>query len=824
MFKNKLKFARSAPNAILDNPYIYGYRDFYENQLQAKITDFCIQLNDNGLLGKITHLRLKSLQNQLWSSRPLIEKLPYDRVPHSRKNNYIFNMLLLCYENNISFNNLDNDTFSSIQGGKIPLLDIVDNAFYSAYRVRLREKNILFLDQIISGDKTRLLLWKEILLKSYVPGSSNNKEAKWYSDIKKKITQDNIHLDNNIVQLFGQRFDNVEDVQSYDIVKKDRSLVALYNPRYNSVIIGKVQGVNTANQPIIQHYHVDMVKSDDFYTQIFRCENSSCQANEYVSNRTPCAFIADWRHLVPLISGSQFSLLQIKIINYNIFHIFDFAKKKFELLQTTLTQNHVTSLNLQENIILDLLEPSTSRNDLLVIQQTLASFDNSDYYIFEFFTDGSLIDLGSEQCSISCAFAQISDLFDLPHVEFSTTIDKWPSAYRGELLAVILALCVVPRDSKVRINTDSLNVITQFDKLKKSRFTQTSREYFKCNNNFLWAILCRIVLKLNLHVEMFKVIAHGEDIGNNYVDKLAKEAHLDQDRYIIFRHDAVLIKALPCWNGIVIENRLRAFIKTLCNFKGLEKFINLNRNYKYRRLEVDWTSTFQCLNGDIVNNETSISSSKTKAQKVHLLIEEIPTIEQMKKSLFDLYDGWKCPMCGMDDETFDHVWSCDEHRENIKIIRDKTINQILTWMLEYNDNVQDFNAIIALNIWDISHDPNSFTFIDLIKGIIPMSLFNLLNTWTTKSNTLEVLMQMRQFIFNEIFENVWIPRCSYLKEFERSLGITKKKKLTFKNIRSLPKSDRSVNDVSHQYDALDSIHNYIYFGKNIIEFYTNLTS
>ncbi|EXX54338.1 hypothetical protein RirG_235420 [Rhizophagus irregularis DAOM 197198w] len=162
MFKNTLKFARSAPNAILDNPYIYGYRDFYDNQLQAKITDFCIQLNDNGLLGKITEIRLKSLQDQLWTSRPLIEKLPYNRILHTRKNNYILNMLLLCYDNNISLENLDNNIFPSIKGGKIPLEDVVVNAYYSKHRERLREKNILFLDQIILGDKSRLLLWKEI--------------------------------------------------------------------------------------------------------------------------------------------------------------------------------------------------------------------------------------------------------------------------------------------------------------------------------------------------------------------------------------------------------------------------------------------------------------------------------------------------------------------------------------------------------------------------------------------------------------------------------------------------------------------------------------
>jgi hypothetical protein len=82
---------------------------------------------------------------------------------------------------------------------------------------------------------------------------------------------------------------------------------------------------------------------------------------------------------------------------------------------------------------------------------------------------------------------------------------------------------------------------------------------------------------------------------------------------------------------------------------------------------------------------------------------------------------------------------------------------------------------------------------------------------------------MKQFIFNEIFENVWISRCSHLKEFERLLGLTKKKKLEFKSIHTLPNNNSSNINVIH-YDSLDSVGNYIYFGKNIIEFYTDLTS
>ncbi|GET58280.1 hypothetical protein GLOIN_2v1873210 [Rhizophagus irregularis DAOM 181602=DAOM 197198] len=167
-------------------------------------------------------------------------------------------MLLLCYDNNISLENLDKFIFPSIKGGTIPLEDVVDNAYYSKYRMRLREKNILFLDQIISGDKSRLLLWKEILIKAYIPVFSQRKETKWYSDIRNLITSDGVHLILNITQLFGARVDNVEEARSYDIAKKNRSLIAVYNSQFNSVVIGKIQGIDDTQRPVIKHFHIDM--------------------------------------------------------------------------------------------------------------------------------------------------------------------------------------------------------------------------------------------------------------------------------------------------------------------------------------------------------------------------------------------------------------------------------------------------------------------------------------------------------------------------------------------------------------------------------------
>ncbi|GES83285.1 hypothetical protein GLOIN_2v1777499 [Rhizophagus clarus] len=553
---------------------------------------------------------------------------------------------------------------------------------------------------------------------------------------------------------------------------------------HNSFLLGKVHKFNNDDSVVLKHFISDFSLSTIDRTYVSQCDIPHCNVN---TKGSICTFTAQHQHLVPLLTARKFTKEKIKesyYINYNAFNLFDIAKKKFELSQSLLSNSHVTTTHQHDNTILDILEPSPSRNKLLIIQRTLAVCNNPNRHIFEFYTDGSLINPGSEQCSISCSFALLQNTFDIPEVEFSCTVEKWPSAYRGELLAVTLALIIVPPNSK------------------------SAREYFKTNNNFLWNVLIRIIKKLNLIVELFKVPAHADCGGNNYADKLMKDAHFEQDNHILFKSAATTMKLLSQWNGITIENKLRRFIRTTTTYKGLKNFINLRRNTKYRKLEVDWTSTFQCLNCDIQHNKTSMSSSKIKAQKVHLLIEEIPTIKQMKKSFLEIYDDWKCPSCGLEDETFNHVWSCDEYKNTLLRIRNRTIDLLVYWILECDSHLQNVpvaSSLHSLHIWDIGYNINEFTFIDLIKGIIPSMLYHTINSWITKDNSIKILIQMRQYIFEQTFTEVWLPQCSYLKEFERSLGLTKKKKLTLKNFRSLSPNNNNNDNLENSFDALETV-------------------
>ena len=70
--------------------------------------------------------------------------------------------------------------------------------------------------------------------------------------------------------------------------------------------------------------------------------------------------------------------------------------------------------------------------------------------------------------------------------------------------------------------------------------------------------------------------------------------------------------------------------------------------------------------------------------KVKFLIEELSTINQMKKSFLSLYENWLCQFCGEEEEHFDHVWTCQENLEILTQIRDYIIIKLIEEIKKMN--------------------------------------------------------------------------------------------------------------------------------------------
>ena len=64
LFKHKLHMLKNIPNMMLTNYFIYKFKDLYFHQIQQKFTDLSVQVNDRGILGLSTFIRILQFQSK----------------------------------------------------------------------------------------------------------------------------------------------------------------------------------------------------------------------------------------------------------------------------------------------------------------------------------------------------------------------------------------------------------------------------------------------------------------------------------------------------------------------------------------------------------------------------------------------------------------------------------------------------------------------------------------------------------------------------------------------------------------------------------------
>lgn len=217
------------------------------------------------------------------------------------------------------------------------------------------------------------------------------------------------------------------------------------------------------------------------------------------------------------------------------------------------------------------------------------------------------------------------------------TFENWITSNKAETLAFLVALLVTPVDKESTIYTDSQQIYNNFTTIVKHPHKINLRDILKFNaNNHIWAIIKDMLENFALKIKVEKVKAHDEDILHNIVDREITERYLiiQQLNNIDVLPTCDIYKYPLKWDGVSIETNIRRFIRLISRVEGLEKFFNLNRNAKYHMLEIEWHITFMYLDANEEEFDayfkTSAHSSKKKRMKIQRLIEELPTIKQMK--------------------------------------------------------------------------------------------------------------------------------------------------------------------------------------------------
>ncbi|CAB5314578.1 unnamed protein product [Rhizophagus irregularis] len=386
LFKHKLKFMKTTPNSIVHLKEMFNVKNIEDNQLQAKTTNFILQINDKNELGMITKIRLYNLQQLLFlNDNPIYSLREKDIIRYKKifttqlKNHYILECIKMLKTQNFSI--AINDTVDKMEiiGGNILIKDILPEEIYFDNLRSIKKINIMFANQILTLDGKNLLTLKEILGKRFKKFFSPNRsliEKSW------KIIEDCI-LDNNEVikrrisiearNKIGTSF--AHNLKGTILTKMNSDSEPINNgfifgkkKLYNDIILVYGKNYNLGSNNIVLEHFITVNNPDDLFMGLKKClgcfldETSTLGPLERIHKQSNCLvnlriedvyFLENYLHSHAIIIHETDSYIVPDIIQShiesNIWHEHNF------IIEPLLFKQDDIRLNIFESTLLKLL-------------------------------------------------------------------------------------------------------------------------------------------------------------------------------------------------------------------------------------------------------------------------------------------------------------------------------------------------------------------------------------------------------------------------------------------------------------------------------------
>ena len=187
-----------------------------------------------------------------------------------------------------------------------------------------------------------------------------------------------------------------------------------------------------------------------------------------------------------------------------------------------------------------------------------------------------------------------------------------------------------------------------------------------------------------------------------------------------------------------------------------------------------------------------------------------------------LFEDWNCPLCDNHQETFKHIWICEDTCLPLKILRNRHMMKLIN-LIRYasgSDRAIDFRQIRRLPfLQKLYYSDFHFTFIDILKGIVPLILVEKINDIISDLRiTRRIISLFLHELFVDFHNNIWKPRCEIAIQLEKLAGIDNKKKKQ-KNRENFNRSNTTITSFSNSlnYNSLldDQIINNLTLGLDL---------
>lgn len=454
------------------------------------------------------------------------------------------------------------------KGGKVPIKTwIADKNLYKKSRPSLKDKQIMFVNQIYDNINKKLLSW--YLINKLANSTPKGRIPEWYKRIKKNSPEKCGTLTK---QARTGWYSNILSEFHYKGSRKDLFISSIHNNMDKSnkrvIVFGKSikkKRKNKARFMSITAWHMILENQ----LKLIRC--SGCTINQNCVKNEKCSFKCsaasnEARAINKAIAKREESTIKFTYKGDNITRIFcetfktlNLLTMEFQILLTKSTDHDIIWEHMKElhqRVILIRLLDSNARGKQL-----------------EFYTDGSLKDRGIQKMEMRAAWLQSAG----PNVgeSFLCKVQDWLSLSKSEAIAIYTVLLTVPSKTMVKIHTDSQVCIDNFNKVMNKDVHLTVRQQ-KIKNFTLQTNIIEIIQTKRIRVQLIKVKVHSGDTFNDQVDKLAKAA-CSTEGLSLSQTSNKIVYAVYTFNGKIMDIAARTFAKVQVKAKTSKKWMQLNR-------------------------------------------------------------------------------------------------------------------------------------------------------------------------------------------------------------------------------------------------------
>jgi ribonuclease HI len=472
---------------------------------------------------------------------------------------------------------------------------------------------------------------------------------------------------------------------------------------------------------------------------------------------------------------------------------------KFAHIQLTESFMEVEIQDTGIEIIEDNIEPGTYQNILL--EEYRRNCQRNMANKFQFYTDGSVGRTSDQEKKMGIAWIQTEG----PNIgsSFAASLSDWPTSYKAELTAIIIAALTVPTASEVEVVTDSASCISAFNKMIKANPRRTTRRWIKEKNWSLWMRFAEIIRRKKLKIQLKKVKAHSGHRHNDMADKLAKEGR--EALEIIWQDPRRPIwSVMPVWNNFEVDMSIRDFMKEIHKKETLVDWTQQNRVQKRWAKEIEEQETHswkmvweQSRQGSSL--QTTIKQAKERSFRTKLMNDELPTFDNLVKRRPELYTRKTCLLCDREEENTEHLFACPGTRDKqsqvwkeVRIRTERLLNKIQKRRPagqgkdrgKVQEKITGDKLLRLIREWENICGNSGREQINMCVGLFDMSKKQAWNKVAKEdglkaAESKEVLDSLSNNLLRTSRKKIWIPRCEEVIAWEKMQGIVsriKKKK------------------------------------------------